>query len=140
MIEVEKIAEVLGLVKPVHSLFDLSDAVAKGLPKRSLKNTVQHLSADRATIRDISNQLIPPATYKRRKGALSPQESERVERIARVYATALDVWDSEDDAREFLFKGHPMLKGKRPVDAAFSELGARQVEHILAKIKYGLAV
>lgn len=138
MIQAEKIAEVLGIASRVHSLFDLSEAVARGLPKAVLKVTIKRITVDREVARRISERLIPPATYKRRQALLSPQESERVERLARVYATALDIWDDEDEARLFLLTPHRMLNQQRPVDMAFTELGARQVEEILGNIKYGL--
>lgn len=138
MIQAEKIAEVLGIASRIHSLFDLSEAVARGLPKATLKVTIKRITVDREVARRISERLIPPATYKRRQSLLSPQESERVERLARVYATALDIWDDEDEARLFLLTPHRMLNQQRPVDMAFTELGARQVEEILGNIKYGL--
>lgn len=138
MIQAEKIAEVLGIASRIHSLFDLSEAVARGLPKATLKVTIKRITVDREVARRISERLIPPATYKRRQSLLSPQESERVERLARVYATALDIWDDEDEARLFLLTPHRMLNQQRPVDVAFTELGARQVEEILGNIKYGL--
>ncbi|NOY62404.1 MAG: DUF2384 domain-containing protein [Gammaproteobacteria bacterium] len=138
MIQAEKIADVLGLRCQIHSLYALSESVAQGLPKKSLQTTIKHLTHDASVAKIISNRLVPSATYKRRRGALNAQESERVERLARVYATALDVWDDEDDARQFLFAAHPLLNQQRPIDLAFSELGARQVEQILANLRYGL--
>ncbi|KAF0190553.1 MAG: hypothetical protein FD165_2634 [Gammaproteobacteria bacterium] len=138
MIQAEKIAEVMGVTCRIHSLFDLAETVAHGLPKKALQATIKHLTLDSETAKLISNQLVPPATFKRRKTRLSPQESERVERLARVYATALDVWDDDDDTRQFLFAPHAMLNQKRPIDVAFTELGARQIEQILSNIKYGL--
>ncbi len=138
MIQAEKIAAVMGVKSQIHSLFDLADTVALGLPKKTLQTTVKHLTLDREIAKRLSNQIVPLATFKRRKIRLSPQESERVERLARVYATALDVWDDDDDTRQFLFAPHAMLNQQRPIDIAFTELGARQIEQILTNIKYGL--
>lgn len=140
MIQAEKIADVLGLTCKIHSLYDLSESVAHGLPKKSLHATVKHLKLDSHAAKVIQDRLVAPATFKRRRTLLNPQESERVERLARVYATALDVWGDEDDARQFLFTPHQLLNLKRPIDLAYTELGARQIEQILAKIRYGLPV
>jgi len=140
MVEAEKIAHVMGLNSTIHSLFDLSESVIHGLPKKVLQFTVKRLTKDSAVAKVISDKLVPPATFKRRKGALNTQESERIERLARVYATALDIWGNEDDARQFLFTPHTLLNQKKPVDMAFTELGARQVEQILEKLRYGLPV
>lgn len=138
MIQAEKIADVMGMECKFHSLIDLSEAVERGLPKKVLKITVMRVTSDREMAKRISDKLIPPATFKRRRAVLNPQESEKVERLARVYATALDVWDDEDDTRAFLFTPHPMLNQRRPIDAAMTELGARQVEDILWNLRYGL--
>lgn len=43
MIQAKKIAEVLGIASRVRSLFDLSEAVARGLPKAALKVTIKRL-------------------------------------------------------------------------------------------------
>lgn len=140
MVEAEKIAEVMGLTSKVHSLFDLTESVINGLPKKTLAFTVKCLTKDLAEGKKISDRLVPPATYKRRKTVLNMQESERVERLARVYATTLDVWGDEEDARRFLFTPHRLLNSQKPIDLAFIELGARQIEQILEKLRYGLPV
>ena len=140
MVEAEKIADVMGLTSKVHSLFELTESVLHGLPKKSLQLTVNRLTKDSAVAKRISDQLVAPATFKRRKGVLNAQESERVERLARVYATALDVWRDEEDARQFLFTPHTLLNRQKPIDLAFTELGARQVEQLLEKLRYGLPV
>lgn len=140
MVKAEMIADVMGLSCKIHSLYELTESVTRGLPKKSLKVTVTHVTKDAELVRQISNQLVPPASFKRRKGVLSVHESERVERLARLYATALDVWGDEEDARQFLFNPHALLNGKKPIEMAFTELGVRQVEHILEKLRYGLPV
>lgn len=140
MIQVEKITDILGLSCQIHSLYELNESVALGLPKKSLQTTVKHLTLDTDAAKQISNKLVPPASFKRRKDNLNPQQSERVERMARVFATALDVWGDEDDARKFLFSSHQLLNHQRPIDFAFSELGARHIEEILEKLRYGLPV
>ena len=70
---------------------------------------------------------------------MKPQEGERVERLARVIATAEQVWGDVDDARSFLSTGHAMLGGKRPIEVALTELGARRVESLLWSLFHGVA-
>ena len=86
------------------------------------------------------NRIVPSATYKRRRNILKVDESERTERLARVIASAEYVWDDSEKARRWLTKPHPELGRKSPVDAALTELGARQVEDLLDRIFYGLPV
>jgi putative toxin-antitoxin system antitoxin component (TIGR02293 family) len=129
-------SRVLG--KMVKSVLDLNDAVERGLPKATLRIVVQHVFADAADQRALMHRIVPEATYKRRRDRLSPAESERTERLARVIAIAEDVWQDSEQARRFLTTPHPEIGGKTPVEAALTELGARQAEEVMARIVYGL--
>jgi len=126
------------LGKTVTSLMDLNDAVEKGLPKATLRIVVQRVFPDASEQRTMMHRIVPEATYKRRRERLSPAESERTERLARVVALAEDVWQDREQSRRFLTTPHPELGGKTPVDAALTELGARQAEEVMARIAYGL--
>jgi putative toxin-antitoxin system antitoxin component (TIGR02293 family) len=142
MIAPHRIAGILGgppiLGRRLASLASLNDAVSNGLPKAALRQTAARIFEDRAEQRQLMNRIVPEATFKRRRDRLSASESERTERIARVMAGAEFVWNNRADARRFLTTPHPALRGRTPLDTAFSELGARQVEEILDKIFHGL--
>ena len=142
MLAPHHIGEVLGghrvLGKPVTSLLELSDAVERGLPKATLRNVARRVFSDTSEQRAMMHRIVPEATYKRRRERLSPAESERTERLARVIATAEDVWQDREQARRFLTTPHPEIGGKTPLDAALTELGARQAEEVMARIVYGL--
>jgi putative toxin-antitoxin system antitoxin component (TIGR02293 family) len=130
--------EVLG--RRVATLAELNDAVESGLPKSTLRHVARHISSDAGEQRRIMQRVVPEATYKRRRERLSPGESERTERLARVVAMAEYVWDSQPEARHFLSTPHTELAGRTPLDVAFSELGARRVEALLHRLFYGLPV
>ena len=136
----QRIADVMGLPQRIRSLSDLADAVRSGLPKSALKASASRLFETAAAQTALINSVIPEATLKRRKDLLKPDESERTERLARVIATAEYVWDDKEDARRFLTTPHSELAGKRPVDVALTELGARQIEELLWKLFYGLPI
>jgi putative toxin-antitoxin system antitoxin component (TIGR02293 family) len=142
MIEAERIANVLGgekvLKREISSLGELAAMVKHGLPKSALRVVASRLRTDTHATSQLMYRIVPKATYKRRKSVLSPAESERTERLARVIATAEYVWDDPDEARQFLQTPHSLLEKQTPCDAAMTELGARQVEEILWKIFYGI--
>jgi putative toxin-antitoxin system antitoxin component (TIGR02293 family) len=53
---------------------------------------------------------------------------------------ALEVWRDPDEARDFLFRAHPMIEDRRPIDVVIqSEFGAEMVLDILNGLKYGSA-
>ena len=140
--EARHIGEVLGgrrvLGKPVASILELNDAVERGLPKATLRNVARRIFPDAADQRAMMHRIVPEATYKRRRERLTPAESARTERLARVVATAEDVWQDREQVRRFLTTPHPEIEGKTPLDAALTELGARQAEEVMARIVYGL--
>ena len=145
----ERLLPVLGgpqaLGRRLGSLAALSHAVTQGLPKAALRETAQRIFSNPAEQKQLMRRIVPEATFKRRRDKLSAAESERTERLARVIAAAEYSWDdaeySWDDreaARRFLTAPHPALGGKTPIDAAMTELSARQEEEILGKIFHGL--
>lgn len=142
MIEANRIAEVMGgvhvLGRRVRSLAELSEAVAGGLPKSALRNTVNRVFSDAGRQREVMYRVVPEATFKRRRDRLSVAESERTERLARVVAAAEYTWGDAEEAHRFLSAPHSALHGKSPLQAAMTELGARHVEELLAKIFHGL--
>jgi putative toxin-antitoxin system antitoxin component (TIGR02293 family) len=135
----EKIASVLALSSIPHSFAELDDLVTQGLPKLALKASVDRVCLSGEDRKKLLYQIIPEATYKRRRIKLSADESERAERLARVFATTEFVWNSEEDARLFLSAPHSMLQGRTPLDVSMTELGARRVEELLWKLFYGIA-
>lgn len=142
MVEPRRIGDVLGgvrvLGRPVASILELNDAVERGLPKSTLRNVAKRVFADPADQRRIMRQIVPEATYKRRRDRLNPSESERTERMASVIAMAEYFWEDSEQSRRYLITLHAELGGQSPIDMARTELGARQAEEVIARILYGL--
>ncbi len=138
LITPEKIAMVMDLEILPHSHAQLDEMVSNGLPKGALKASIGHLFKRGDERQQFLYQIIPEATYKRRKTTLTASESERAERLARIFATASYVWNSDEDARSFLMSPHPLLQGKTPLDVSLTELGARRVEELLWQLYYGI--
>ena len=134
-----RIAQVLGLRRRVTSVEQLEQQVEAGLPRASLGTVARHVYGTSPDAAALMLRVIPAATFHRRGAGLKPHEGERVERLARVVATAEHVWDSAVDARAFLSTAHPMLGGKRPIEVALTELGARRVESLLWSLFHGVA-
>lgn len=143
MINPDKVADVMGgtpvLGHEISSLVQLAEAVSDGLPKAALRNTVRRVFPQPSQANTFTYRIVPEATYKRRT-RLTPAESERTERLARVIAHAEYVWDNPADAQEWMKKPHPELGGKTPIETSMTELGARQVEVVLDSMFYGLSL
>jgi uncharacterized protein (DUF2384 family) len=155
----QEIADVLGIAVPAgvpRSIMWISHQVNAGLPLSSLERVA---SAVAPGDKGFVYRIVSKATWSRRrrafsteqretpaakrenaKGALSPEESAKVARLAEVWTMARQVWGSDEEAQAFLSRPHPMLEGQRPIDVVLSnEFGRPLVEGILGRLQYGSA-
>lgn len=119
---------------------EIRRAVEEGLPVEAVKELqleLKRLGVNRPS--EYVEAIVSRATRSRRT-RLKPEEGERLLRVARVVARAIEVWGDEESAASFLTSPHPLLAGASPMDRARSEIGARQVEQILIKLDLGLPV
>jgi putative toxin-antitoxin system antitoxin component (TIGR02293 family) len=113
-------------------------AVQSGLP-------FAEIEALRAALDLPLDQLAPKlglsrATLHRRKheGRLTPAESDRVMRYARLLGKAIEVMGSEVAGREWLRSEQYGLGMAVPLEYAETEAGAREVEYLLGRIDHGV--
>jgi len=133
------VADLLG-VKPkkAETTLTLAYSVARGLPVSSLDKFATLVAPEDA--RRFSYRVVPKPTLERRrkeKRPLSTEESDRLARVAKVFAFALDVFRDEAKARSFLDRPHPMLDDKAPLEIALATgLGADAVINLLGRAAY----
>jgi len=83
---------------------------------------------------------ISRSTLQRRKiaGRLSSDESDKVIRYSRLVRQAADFFGDIEKARAWLKHPQYGLGGAVPLDYARTEAGAREVENLLGRMKYGV--
>ena len=120
----------------------IGQAVEAGLHRDALRHVAETLAGgDKSKVASLEAVVVPKTTLERRKGkTLSLEESERTERVARLFVHAARALGTEAEAREFMTAPHPELNGRSPFEAAKTDLGARRVEDILDALEYGLAL
>jgi putative toxin-antitoxin system antitoxin component (TIGR02293 family) len=141
--EAEKVAKILGLGSRIRTMKDLDRAVHTGLPQKSVEHVVAAVFTNKSEGLIYKRHIIPDATWKRRQvnnERLSVSESEKAERLARVFAAAEFVLEDRNEAQQWLVRRHPELENKAPVEVAQTEIGARRVEEVLSRLLYGLPV
>lgn len=143
MIRAEEIAVVMGgrslIRRQIRSLSDLDRVIDEGIPREVLDHVLGTLfGADRSSA-EFRNRIIPRATYQRKQTLESPF-SDRVERLARIFAMARAVWGDDEKARRFLLLPHAELEGNIPVEVALTEVGARRVEAVMERGVHGLPI
>lgn len=143
-IKAPEVARILGGERTLHrrirTLDDLRAAVENGLPIEALDRAVRHVAGTGPEATELRHRIVPKTTLQRRGERLNAEESQRLERLARMTALAEEVWENPALAHEFLTSRQPQLDGARPVDLSRSDLGTRQVEELLFKLEYSLPV
>jgi putative toxin-antitoxin system antitoxin component (TIGR02293 family) len=143
-VSADQIAAVMGgpraLGRRVRSMRDLEGLVRAGIPRDGLDAFIARLTSAQptaeATVR-LRNKIVPRATYQR-VARFNLQVSETTERLARLYALVLAVFEDRDATARFLMTAHPELEGRTPFDVALTEIGGREVEEIIARGLHGL--
>lgn len=139
----QAIAEVLGgrkmLGKTIKRPDDLAGLVRQGLPASTVSTLAKRLDLGNAA---LAQKLgIPLRTLTRRvsqQARLTVTESDRMVRLARVYAQAREMIGDATRAAAWLRTPNRALGGERPLDQLDTEVGAREVEDLLGRIAFGV--
>jgi len=116
----------------------LIDGVRKGFPAARLNKMAQVLSVDRAVLLRVLG--VSERTVQRKhlvSGRLSPAASDRLSRIDRIYALALDVFGDKGKAALWLKRPSRALGNEVPLKFLDTDAGTQQVERELRQIQYG---
>lgn len=114
-------------------------AVNKGFPYRAFDRFCRNtgLSFDAA----IALIDVPRRTMTRRKaeGRFLPGESDRLLRVARLFAQALELFEGDRDAATgWLTAAQSALGHVTPLDLARTEVGSREVEQLITRLEHGV--
>ena len=140
---VTAIAEVLGGRKSLHcevgTSSDLVNLTREGLPADILVRLAGELQMDCKVVARIIG--IPERTLSRRLSAhkrLSPEESDRMVRFARVLAVANETLGSMTKVSHWLRSPNRVLGGHTPFALLDTDAGVLSVETVLGRIAYGV--
>jgi putative toxin-antitoxin system antitoxin component (TIGR02293 family) len=117
----------------------LVEKINAGFPYRAFERLQRELDLSAKELADLVQ--VPPRTLARRKaqGRLRPDESERLLRISRVYDGALRLFEGDRQAaRQWLLSPARALSGQVPLELAKTEIGAREVESLAARLERGV--
>lgn len=141
--ELAAAAKVLGEEKPGDA--QLSDVdylkrVSRGLGLAALTRLTEEIAPADPEFR---YRIVPKASLARFKAArrLGAKQSVLILRIADIWAQSLRIWKTPEEARGFLYRPHPLLGDREPMDLALeNELGANLVRSVLGRLDSGSAV
>lgn len=113
--------------------------VTQGLRFQSLERFQENTLFSTRDIADLVS--IPPRTLQRRRaaGRLDPAESDRLLRVTRVFAKALELFEGDAQAaRNWFHTPARALGNERPIRLARTDLGSREVEALIYRLEHGV--
>lgn len=124
-------------VRP-RTVSQMIGAVRKGLPAGRLNEVARLLDIDKATLLSVLG--ISERTLQRKhvlSARLSPAASDRLARIGRIYALAVEVFGDTGKAAEWLKRPSRALGKEMPLRLLDTDAGTQQVEGELRQIQHG---
>jgi putative toxin-antitoxin system antitoxin component (TIGR02293 family) len=141
--EVEAVASVLGgpkiLGRGVRSPEELAERVRAGLPFATLSAVMAQYDLARDVVCTILR--LSRRNYLRRKeqGRLSPDESDRLYRLARVLAHADRVFEDPAESGDWIRTPNEALGKQQPLALLDTDIGVQRVDQVLGRIEHGIA-
>lgn len=117
---------------------DLVRLVRRGLPVGAVQFV---LDSGRLSLAELDRIVLPRKTLtnRRKLGTLTPEQSDRLVRVARVLAAAEETFGSREKAGSWLRRPTMALAGECPLQVLDTDEGARAVETLLGRIAHGIA-
>lgn len=139
----QKIVAVLGgqksLGRQVKGAFDIDRLIRRGFhigTGNHIKEALDLTDHELAGILDVSERTL--SRIRKENKQLSPLASDRLYRIARIYALACEVLEDDMMAKKWLHRPQAGLGGEIPLDLLHTEAGTREVEDLLQRIEHGI--
>jgi putative toxin-antitoxin system antitoxin component (TIGR02293 family) len=119
--------------------YAIHEQVLHGLPYHALTKFVEVSGFSQQEV--TASVDLPTTTLARRKkiGRFSPEESERLARLALLFEQATELFEGNAEAAQAWMRSpHKVLGGKTPTELARTEFGARLVEDVIGRLEYGV--
>ena len=138
----QEIIEVLGgpraLARKVRSLDELLELVRGGLPFAALEALMRKYGLKRETVCEIVNLSERNFPRRKKQKQLSPEESDRLYRLARILAHAQEVFEDPETVTEWIRSPNIALGKQDPLSLLDTDIGVQQVDQILGRIEHGI--
>lgn len=140
LIEISDIVRALGgkdkLLADIQKERDMDQLVREGIPHAACEHLQEKL---KLTLLELGLFIgLKRFPKKDIDARLSPTSSERLYRLARIYALTTSAVGSEVGATEWLIRPQWGLGGVIPLEMAKTEIGAKEVENLLGRIEHSV--
>jgi len=140
--QLEGIVSVLGgakvLGRSARSPEYLAERVRKGLPFSALSVVMQQYGISRDVLCDILHLSRRNFLRRKEQKRLSPDESDRLYRLARVLAHANRVFEDPEESADWIQTPNAALGKQQPLILLDTDIGVQQVDQVLGRIEHGI--
>jgi putative toxin-antitoxin system antitoxin component (TIGR02293 family) len=121
--------------KHPRSELDVLSCLRKGLPAKSVGKLSESLLITREAVCKLLGLSFRTIN---RRDKLKIDEADKLYRLARIFALAVQVLENKQQAIQWLNTPKLALNNELPLALLNTELGAREVEKLLNRIEYGV--
>ena len=112
--------------------------VRHGLPFSALDEVAGSVDVGRLALARVIGLSSTTLARRRKAGTLTSEESDGLVRVARLVTMAHEMMEgAEDAARHWLKESHELLDGESPLERASTEVGGREVEQLIGRLRHG---
>ena len=128
--------------RPINTRMDAHEMILRGFPGSVLAQVTTSLNFMRSSENLEKAAGISIRTYQRRKkttsGSLTSEQSSRIWRFAEIFANAVEVLGTKEEAEAWFVKPAIGLDGNRPIDLIATAAGAELITEHLTRMEYGV--
>jgi putative toxin-antitoxin system antitoxin component (TIGR02293 family) len=115
----------------------LIECLRSGLPKEGIDNFLEKTAISRIQLSQILHISNRQLSRYEPHDRLSPEQSNFLYELTRIYTRATDILGDKDSAEHWLSRNQLALGNKTPLDILDTTEGMRLVEDLLSQIEYG---
>ncbi len=117
----------------------LTKAINEGLPYSAVDVFSKQMLLQPTQVGRAIRVTGPKLIRRERDGRMLPEESDRLVRLSRVFALAIDLFDGDRvAAKGWLQSPQRALGSETPLAFASNEVGAREVERLIGRLEHGV--
>lgn len=139
MHQLNNITALLGINAKIKNDIDLVNITRKGIRIKAIENLANHLHINTGKLSaylPVSQRTLK--RYEKKNDILSKIITDRLLQIAEVLATAIDVFEDEDNASTWMTRKNKALGDMIPLELMDTSAGINLVLDILGRIEYGV--